>query len=75
MGTKRHRRIRTDPVPGTDPTPQAPVPGRAIDAELAAEDRLGAWGDGVREGRDSVPGAGTSSNDARLIGDKPPHYG
>lgn len=73
MGTKRHRRIRTEPAPGVDPTPQAHPAGRQADVELAAEDRLGSWGDG--EGLEILPDTGAASNDRRLIGDRPPHYG
>lgn len=66
-----HRRIRTDPVPGADPTPQAPT-GRGDEPDLAREDQLGAWGDD--EGLEVLPDAGAAGNDRRLNEDRPPHY-
>ncbi|GGA62608.1 hypothetical protein GCM10011490_11280 [Pseudoclavibacter endophyticus] len=72
MAGRTHRRVRTEPVPGVDPSPQLFPDGRAIDAELAAEDRLGAWGDD--EGPEVLPDAAAASNAERLERDRPPHY-
>ncbi|WP_375387714.1 hypothetical protein [uncultured Amnibacterium sp.] len=58
--------MRTEPAPGSDPTPSA--------GERSAEDDPRSWGDaapapgsGARDSRDSA-------NDARLRADKPPHW-
>lgn len=72
MSTKRHRRIRTEPVPGADPRPQAFPADRDVEVEVAAEDRLGAWGDD--HGLDVLPESASSSNNDRLEQDRPPHY-
>ncbi|WP_210479535.1 hypothetical protein [Naasia sp. SYSU D00948] len=37
---RRHRRVRTEPVPGSDPSPQ-----ERVDAVRAKEDADEAWGD------------------------------
>ena len=59
------RRARTQPVPGSDPTPQREVPGAA--PVRASEDTDQAWGD--------RPAAGGGENDERLRRDVPPHWG
>ncbi|MGO2111209.1 MAG: hypothetical protein ACTH31_06310 [Pseudoclavibacter sp.] len=71
MASTRPRRVRTDPAPGADPSPQRLDDGRPAEVELAGEDRLGAWGD---DGLDVLPDAASSSNDERLERDRPPHY-
>jgi hypothetical protein len=59
------RRARTEPVPGSDPTPQAAAPGAA--PVRASEDTDRAWGDAASPGGDE--------NDERLRRDVPPHWG
>ncbi|WP_291052471.1 hypothetical protein [Herbiconiux sp.] len=59
------RRAATEPVPGSDPTPQA-LPAR--DPVKAAEDRDESWG-----GRPAPEGS-SGPNDARLRQDVPPHW-
>jgi hypothetical protein len=59
------RRARTEPVPGSDPTPQRAVPGAA--PVRASEDTDRAWGDASPKGADE--------NDERLRRDVPPHWG
>jgi hypothetical protein len=56
---RKSRRVRTEPVPGSDPAPQAPDR-----VELSREDAEESWGDRP------VPGP----NDDRLLEEKPPHY-
>jgi len=58
------RRASTDPVPGSDPTPQA---SRADAPVRASEDTDESWGD-----RPRTP---EGPNDARLKQDVPPHWG
>ncbi len=66
MATKKHRRVRTPPVPGTDPNPQQ---GSSTPI-VAGEDSDSAWG-----GAGPVTGnQGSGPNDDRLKADKPPHY-
>lgn len=72
MARHQHRRVRTDPAPGADPTPQSFADGREAEVELAEEDRLGAWGDD--DGLEVLPDAASGSNTARLERDRPPHY-
>ena len=72
MARSKHRRVRTDPAPGADPTPQSFADGRDVPVQLADEDRLGAWGDD--DGLDVLPDASSSSNTERLERDRPPHY-
>ncbi|MFD3447056.1 hypothetical protein ACFDTO_20865 [Microbacteriaceae bacterium 4G12] len=59
------RRARTQPVAGSDPTPQREVPGAA--PVRASEDTDQAWGD--------RPASGSGENDERLRRDVPPHWG
>lgn len=61
------RRARTEPVPGSDPTPQREVPGAA--PVRASEDTDQAWGDRP------ASGGGSGENDERLRRDVPPHWG
>lgn len=76
---RQHRRIRTEPKPGVDPTPQQfPASAGApetIRATLAEEDRPGAWGDAVVPEEDDliVLDDAAESNDERLREDVPPH--
>lgn len=71
------RRVRTEPVPGADPSPQRYEPragepyGSAPEPELAGEDRVDAWGD---DGPDVLPDGAAAGNAARLEDDRPPHY-
>ena len=46
---RRHRRVRTAPVPGSDPAPQAPD-----EAVRAGEDSEESWGDRRRENDDRL---------------------
>jgi high-mobility group nucleosome-binding domain-containing protein 2 len=61
MAERKSRRVRTEPVPGSDPTPQ--VPHQVV---RAAEDADESWGERrtPREG----------PNDEQLRRDVPPHY-
>ena len=70
--TRPSRRVRTEPVPGADPSPQSFPDGSEADIELAREDQLGAWGDD--DGLAVLPDAANASNTARLDEDRPPHY-
>jgi hypothetical protein len=59
------RRASTDPVPGSDPTPQAMPEGAPV---RASEDTDEAWGG-------PPPAAGSAGpNDDRLKRDVPPHW-
>ena len=58
MAERTHRRVRTDPAPGSDPAPAS--------MHLAAEDDERSPGD--------APATGAGANDDRLRQDKPPHY-
>jgi hypothetical protein len=58
------RRVSTDPVPGSDPTPQATPEGAPV---RASEDTDEAWGD-------RAPGSSSGPNDERLKRDVPPHW-
>lgn|GEM_PF-1475370 len=72
--SRPRRRVRVEAAPGVDPTPQrfdVARPDRAPAPVLAAEDRLGAWGD---DGLEVRADAASDSNDARLDADRPPHY-
>ncbi|MCS5718380.1 hypothetical protein N1027_09540 [Herbiconiux sp. CPCC 205763] len=60
------RRASTDPVPGSDPTPQSTPEGTPV---KASEDTDEAWGD---RGPGSRPSTGP--NDDRLKRDVPPHW-
>ncbi|WP_311478264.1 hypothetical protein [uncultured Gulosibacter sp.] len=73
---KPQRRVRTNPVPGADPTPQRfERDGRTqILGESAGEDRLERWGDFDTERSLEVrDDYASDSNDARLLADLPPH--
>jgi hypothetical protein len=58
------RRVSTDPVPGSDPTPQGAPEGTPV---RAAEDTDESWGD-------RPDGATAGPNDERLKRDVPPHW-
>lgn len=58
MAHRKHRRVRTEPAPGSDPMP--------------ASGGLGAT-DEERPRRDA-PASGAAADDERLRRDKPPHY-
>ena len=58
------RRVSTDPVPGSDPTPQAVPDGSPV---RAAEDTDESWGD-------RPPPSAAGPNDDRLKQDVPPHW-
>ncbi|WP_150308079.1 hypothetical protein [Planctomonas psychrotolerans] len=63
------RRVRTEPAPGSDPTPQA-LPGR--DAPIrAGEDTDAAWGAAAGS---ATRESGAGENDERLRRDVPPHW-
>lgn len=65
------RRVRTEPVPGSDPTPQtSPGPGTPVHA---SEDTDSAWGDRGAGGVGSH-GANAGENDEQLRRDVPPHW-
>lgn len=76
---RQPRRVRTEPKPGVDPTPQKfpATPGRpeSIRATPAEEDRLGAWGEPVSQADEELITRDDSvdSNDARLRENIPPH--
>lgn len=73
---KPQRRVRTQPVPGADPTPQRfeRDGGISIQGELAGEDRLDSWGDFDAERSLEVrDDFASDSNDERLLADLPPH--
>ncbi|MEF3323208.1 hypothetical protein PV375_05895 [Gulosibacter sp. GYB002] len=73
---KPQRRVRTQPVPGADPTPQRfeREGFTRIQGEPAGEDRLDSWGDFDADRSLEVRDDYTSdSNDARLLADLPPH--
>lgn len=72
MVRKQHRRIRTEPVAGADPTPQAFPPEADVAPELATEDQLGSWGDD--DELEVLPDAASADNGERLKADRPPHY-
>jgi len=55
----RSRRARLTPAPGTDPAPEAPVPGR----------------DAVADDEDARRAASAHPDDERLRREKPPHWG
>ncbi|MDJ1371475.1 hypothetical protein [Gulosibacter molinativorax] len=64
---RQQRRVRTEPQPGVDPTPQkfpasADVPER-VEVTLAEEDRDDSWGTSGE----------ADSNDERLRDNIPPH--
>lgn len=61
MAERKSRRVRTEPVPGSDPNPQ--LPQRIV---RASEDADESWGD--------RPKPANSGNDEQLRQDKPPHY-
>jgi hypothetical protein len=63
------RRASTQPVPGSDPTPQKLPRGHA--PVRAAEDTDSAWGTAAGSG-ERAPGAG--ENDEQLRRDVPPHW-
>ena len=58
------RRVSTDPVPGSDPRPQATPEGAPV---RATEDTDESWGD-------RPPLATAGPNDDRLKRDVPPHW-
>ena len=68
--SRRPRRVRTEPAPGSDPTPQSlprgPAPARA------SEDTDRAWGDAG--GRTDANENDERENDERLKRDVPPHW-
>ncbi|MFD1714460.1 hypothetical protein ACFSBZ_08270 [Amnibacterium flavum] len=62
MAERKSRRVRTEPVPGSDPTPQLPQ-----QVVKASEDADEGWG--------GQPSRGSKSgNEEQLLRDKPPHY-
>ena len=61
MAERKSRRVRTEPVPGSDPSPQLPQT-----PVLASEDADESWGDRPRGAK--------SGNEEQLLRDKPPHY-
>ncbi|MBC9928500.1 MULTISPECIES: hypothetical protein [unclassified Leucobacter] len=70
---RRSRRASRPAPEGTDPHPG----DHPLDS-AAAEDQPEGWGDGAgTKRRSAAKGAdqGGAENDARLIGDKPPHWG
>jgi hypothetical protein len=54
----RSRRARLTPAPGTDPTPEAPVPGTEEDAERPARKKPGK----------------VHPDDDRITRERPPHW-
>lgn len=76
---RQPRRVRTEPQPGVDPTPQKfpATAGRpeTIRAVAAAEDRLDAWGERVIQDDEglNVRDDTADSNDDRLRENIPPH--
>jgi hypothetical protein len=56
----RARRARLTPAPGTDPTPEAPVPGAGEDGEERPAKRK--------------PGAKGDPDDDRITRERPPHW-
>lgn len=76
---RQHRRVRTEPQPGVDPTPQKFPPSvgvpEKIRATLAEEDRLNTWGDASAQDEDglTVRDDASDSNDDRLRENVPPH--
>ena len=58
---KKHRRVRTEPAPGSDPRPQQDSPGPVV----AGEDRDDGWGGGA------PPATG---NEDFLKRERPPHW-
>ena len=80
--TRPRRRVRTEPAPGADPTPQRferPDGRREIHAELASEDRLEVWGGREVVLDEDAPvvrlDSATTANDDRLRENVPPHHG
>lgn len=80
--TRPRRRIRTEPVPGADPTPQRfeRADGtREIVAVPAGEDRLEAWGGREVILDEDAPAvhadSASSANDEDLRDNVPPHHG
>lgn len=73
------RRVRTEPQPGVDPTPQKFPPEadrpETIRATLAAEDRRDAWGEAAVSDEDGliVRDDTAESNDEQLRENIPPH--
>ncbi len=61
MAKRTHRRVRTQPAPGSDPAPASPA-----STGPAAEDDERSSGE--------LPATGSGANDDRLRQDKPPHY-
>ena len=77
---KKHPRVQTGPVRGSDPTPQL-----GVVPVVAAEDDPVHWGDGagptdasvspVIQPRAPKHRADVGPNDAQLLRDVPPHWG
>ena len=56
----RARRARLTPAPGTDPTPEAPVPGTGEDGE--------------ERSAQGKPAGGADPDDDRITRERPPHW-
>ncbi|WP_368497080.1 hypothetical protein [Herbiconiux sp. A18JL235] len=65
------RRVSTDAVAGSDPTPQTAPPGSTTAPTRAAEDTDEAWGAAPAA---SPARASEGPNDDRLRRDVPPHW-
>ncbi|MGO1544555.1 MAG: hypothetical protein ACTHXA_09485 [Gulosibacter sp.] len=79
---RQPRRVRTEPKPGVDPTPQrfpaTNTQPETIRATLASEDQLDVWGGAVVDvdAEESLivrEDVASDSNDERLLDNVPPH--